>query len=191
MQPYAADFECQDAPHTPPEEWVRAKNFCITFDTNFGRYLPRGTIIDGSQKCRMGAFCTISKYSGEMSKKGLKTGQNAVNLFFSPHTYWKITIVAIFFKPSHFGTFKTLFSGLISTKLFKKRICTALKASILKIKECYKWYFLICVRAEKFLTPFWPVFKPFFNISPEIFAIVQKALIRHFRDPSIIVPLGK
>ena len=44
---------------------------------------------------------------------------------------------------------------------------------------------------KKKLTPFWPVFKPFFGISPEIFAIVQKALIRHFRDPSIIVPLGK
>ena len=34
-------------------------------------------------------------------------------------------------------------------------------------------------------------FKPFFGISPEIFAIVQKAPILHFRDPSIIVPLGK
>ena len=46
----------------------------ITFDTNFGRYLPRGTIIDGSRKCRIGAFCTIAKISGEMPKKGLKTG---------------------------------------------------------------------------------------------------------------------
>ena len=44
---------------------------------------------------------------------------------------------------------------------------------------------------KKTLTPFRPVFKPFFGISPEIFAIVQKAPILHFRDPSIIVPLGK
>ena len=29
--------------HTPPEEWVRAKKFFITFDTIFGGYLPRGT----------------------------------------------------------------------------------------------------------------------------------------------------
>ena len=67
--------------HTPPEGGVRTKKCYITFDTIFGRYLPRGTLIDGSQKCRMGAFCTIAKYSGEMSKKGLKTGQNGVNVF--------------------------------------------------------------------------------------------------------------
>ena len=54
----------------------------ITFDTNFGRFLPRGTIIDRSLKCRIGAFCTIAKISGEMLKKGLKTGQNVVKLFF-------------------------------------------------------------------------------------------------------------
>ena len=73
--------------HTPPKGGVRTKNFCITFDTIFGRYLPRGTNIGGSRKCRMGAFCTIAKNSGEMSKKGLKTGQNGVNFFFNPHTY--------------------------------------------------------------------------------------------------------
>ena len=32
-------------------------------------------------------------------------------------------------------------------------------------------------------TQFWPVFEPFFGISPEFFAIVQKAPILHFRDP--------
>ena len=48
-----------------------------------------------------------------------------------------------------------------------------------------------CVRAEKKLRPFWPVFRPFFDISPEYFAIVQKAPILHFWDPSINVPLGK
>ena len=58
----------------------------ITFDTNFGRYLPRGTIIDGSRKCRMGAFGTIAKISREMPKKGLKTGQNGVKFVFGPHT---------------------------------------------------------------------------------------------------------
>ena len=67
--------------HTPPEVGVRVRKFFITFDTIFGRYLPRGTIIDGSQKCRMGAFCTIAKNSGEMLKKRLKTGQNGVNFF--------------------------------------------------------------------------------------------------------------
>ena len=51
--------------------------------------------------------------------------------------------------------------------------------------------FNMCEGPKKNLTPFWPVFKPFFGISPEIFAIVQKAPILHFRDPSIIVPLGK
>ena len=64
--------------HTPPEVGVRARKFFITFDTNFGRYLPRGTIIYGSWKCRIGAFCTIAKKSGEMPKKGLKTGQKGV-----------------------------------------------------------------------------------------------------------------
>ena len=72
----------QAAVHTPPEGSVRAKKFFITFDTNFERYLPRGTIIDGSRKCRIGAFCTNAKISGEMPKKGLKTGQNCVNFFF-------------------------------------------------------------------------------------------------------------
>ena len=52
--------------HTPPEVWVRAKKNFITFDTNFGHYLPRGTKIDGSQKCRLGAFFTSAKNSGEM-----------------------------------------------------------------------------------------------------------------------------
>ena len=60
--------------HTPPEGGVRTKKFCITFDTIFGRYLPRGTKIGGSRKCRMGAFCTIAKNSCEILKKGLKTG---------------------------------------------------------------------------------------------------------------------
>ena len=72
--------------HTPPEERVRAKKKYITFDTNFGCYLPRGTMIDGSQKCRMGAFCTIAKISGEMPKKGLKTGRNGVKFFLGPYT---------------------------------------------------------------------------------------------------------
>ena len=83
--------------HTPPEGWVRAKKICITFDTNFSRYLPRGTIIDGSWKCRMGAFCTIAKISGEMPKKALKTGQNGVKNFLGPHTYWIITFLAFFY----------------------------------------------------------------------------------------------
>ena len=51
--------------------------------------------------------------------------------------------------------------------------------------------FNMCKGPKKNLTPFRPVFKPFFGISPEIFAIVQKAPILHFWDPSIIVPLGK
>ena len=78
----------------------------ITFYIIFGSYLPRGTLIDGSQKCRMGAFCTIAKYSGEMSKKGLKTGQNGVNFFVSPHTMLNNNISG---------------KELTSTKLFKKR----------------------------------------------------------------------
>ena len=41
------------------------------------------------------------------------------------------------------------------------------------------------------MTAFWPVFKPFFDISPEYFAIVQKAPILHFCEPSINVSLGK
>ena len=56
---------------------------------NVGRYLPRGTNIDGSWKCWMGAFCTSAKNSGEMTempKKGLKRGQNGVKKYFSPHT---------------------------------------------------------------------------------------------------------
>ena len=53
----------------------------ITFDTNFRRYLPGGTKIDGSQKRRIGAFCTIAKNSGEMPKKGFKTGQNGAKFF--------------------------------------------------------------------------------------------------------------
>ena len=60
--------------HTPPEGGVRTKKCYINFDTNFGCYLPRGTKIFGSRKCRIGAICTIAKNSGEMSKKGLKTG---------------------------------------------------------------------------------------------------------------------
>ena len=51
--------------------------------------------------------------------------------------------------------------------------------------------FNMCDGPKKNLTPFRLFFKPFFGISPEIFAIVQKALILHFQDPSIIVPLGK
>ena len=72
--------------HTPPEGSVRAKKKYINFETNFERYLPRGTIIDGSQKCRMGAFCTIAQISGEMPKKVLKTGRNGVKFFSGPLT---------------------------------------------------------------------------------------------------------
>merc|ERR1712218_578245 len=76
-------FDLQNPLHTPPEGGVRTKKCYITFDTIFGRYLPRGTIIDGSQKCRMGAFCTFAKNAGEMLKKGFKTGRNGVKFFFS------------------------------------------------------------------------------------------------------------
>ena len=48
-QAYCADI----AAHTPPEGGVRTKKCYMTFDTIFGHYLPRGTLIDGSQKCRM------------------------------------------------------------------------------------------------------------------------------------------
>ena len=80
--------------HSP---WRRCKDEKITFDTIFGCYLPRGTIIDGSQKCRIGAFWPIAKNSGEMLKKGLKTGRNGVNFFLRPHTCWIITFVAFFY----------------------------------------------------------------------------------------------
>ena len=43
---------------------------------------------------------------------------------------------------------------------------------------------------KKFLTPFWPVFKAFFGISPEIFAIVQKAPILHFFFFALTDPSG-
>ena len=76
--------KCKQTSHTPPEGWVRAKKFFITFDTNFERYLPRGTIIDGSRKCRIGAFCTIAKISREMSKKGLKNRPKWCQIFLWP-----------------------------------------------------------------------------------------------------------
>ena len=91
------DGHFKDLVHTPPEGWVRAKKKYITFDTNFGCYLPRGTINNGSRKCRIRAFCTIAKISGEMPKKGLKTGQNGVKFFFDPHTCWILTFVAFFY----------------------------------------------------------------------------------------------
>ena len=53
----------------------------ITFDIIFGSYLPRGTKIDGSRNCRMGAFYTIAKKSGEMSKNLPKIGENVANFF--------------------------------------------------------------------------------------------------------------
>ena len=108
--------------HTPPEVWVRARKNFITFDTNFGRYLPRGTIIDRSRKFRMGAFCTIEKNSGEKPKKDLKTGQNGVKFFFSPHTCWIITFVAIFY--FHYFSFWYLEDPVFWTnfhKIVKKR----------------------------------------------------------------------
>ena len=101
--------------HTPPEGGVRTKKCYITFDTIFGRYLPRGTIIDGSRKCRMGAFCTIAKNSGEMLKKGLKTGQNGVNIFFQPSHKLKNNICNIF-----------LFSRLILLVLYRSSFWTIL-----------------------------------------------------------------
>ena len=69
----------------------------ITFDTIVGRYLPRGTLTDGSRKCRMGAFCTIAKYSGEMLKKGLKTGQNGVKFFLGHSHMFSNNICGIFY----------------------------------------------------------------------------------------------
>ena len=74
--------------HTPPEGGVRTKKCYITFDTICGRYLPRGTLIDGSQKCRMGAFSTIAKYLGEMSKYWPKMGK-MWPIFFLALTYAK------------------------------------------------------------------------------------------------------
>ena len=83
--------------HTPPEGGVRTKKCYITFDTIFGRYLPRGTIIDGSRKCRMGAFCTIAKISGEMPKKGLKTRPKWYQIFLGPSHMFNNNIYGIFY----------------------------------------------------------------------------------------------
>ena len=64
----------------------------------FDSYLPRGTLIDGSQKCRMGAFCTIAKNSGEMLKKRLKNRPKwCQNFFFGPQACWIITFVTFFY----------------------------------------------------------------------------------------------
>merc|ERR1712218_307120 len=93
---HAGCRDCCNLSHTPPEGSVRAKKKYITFDTNFGLYLPRGTMIDGSRKCRMGAFCTIAKISGEMPKKGLKTGQNGVNFLGGPSPMLNKNICGIF-----------------------------------------------------------------------------------------------
>ena len=81
---------------TPPEGGVRAKKFFITFDTNFGHYLPRGTKFDGSQKCRIGAFCTIAKNSGEMPKKRLKNRPKWCQIFFEPSHMLKNNICGNF-----------------------------------------------------------------------------------------------
>ena len=56
--------------HTPPEGSVRAKKKYITFDTNFGHYLPRGTML-----------------SGEMPKKDLKTGLFRT-FYFQYFSFW-------------------------------------------------------------------------------------------------------
>ena len=76
--------------HSP---WRRCKDQKILH--NF--WHSRGTKIDGSWKCRMGAFCTIATNLGEMSKKGLKTGKNGVKFFFRPHTSWLIAFVTFFY----------------------------------------------------------------------------------------------
>ena len=52
--------------HTSFEESSRAKKFYITFDLIFWCYLPSRSIFRGSQKWRMGKFCTIVKISGEI-----------------------------------------------------------------------------------------------------------------------------
>ena len=77
----SVQWPLDSTPHTPPEGDVRTKKCYITFDTNSGRYLQRGTKIYGSRECWIGAFCTIAKNSGEMPQKGLKTGQNGVKFF--------------------------------------------------------------------------------------------------------------
>ena len=44
---------------------------------------------------------------------------------------------------------------------------------------------------EKNMNPIFAFFGSFFHISPDFFAIVQKAPIPHFRDSLIYFPLGK
>ena len=124
--------------HTPPEEWVRAKKFCITFDTNFSRYLPRGTIIDGSRKCRIGAFCTIAKISGEMPKKGLKTGQNGVKFFWGPSHMLNNNICSNFLISIFF--ILVLIRPVFRTNFHKIVLKKAPKWKMLKIKKCHKCY---------------------------------------------------
>ena len=45
----------------------------------------------------MGAFCTIAKISGEMPKKGLKTGKNGIKFFLGPSHMLNNNIGDIFF----------------------------------------------------------------------------------------------
>ena len=116
-----------------------------------------------------------------------------VSIFFQPSHILNNNICNIFlnFKIDRFSALQIFFFNNFVEISPENRVLKVPKMRRLKNKNCHNCYYSICVRAEKKLTPFWPVFKPFFNISPEYFAIVQKAPILHFWDPSIIVPLGK
>ena len=75
--------------HTPREGGVRTKKFCITFDTIFGRYLPRHQEeqkLVGPGNVGWGLFAKLQKFQVKCRKKALKRAKMVSNFFLGPHT---------------------------------------------------------------------------------------------------------
>ena len=133
--------------HTPPEGWVRAKKKYITFDTNFGRYLPRGTIIDGSLKCRIRAFCTIAKISGEIPKKIW----HHFGLFLSLFLAFHLKFLQLCKKPPSYisGTHQSLFPLVNNGQNWCQKLCTFFSPLLILQGVC-----VLCLKCKSALGTF-------------------------------------
>ena len=140
----------------------------------FWQYLPRGTKICGTQK--------LQKIQVKCWKKVQKESKMVSTIFQPLHMltnnicnifqFSRFILLAVLYALQILFFLTILWKLVLLTGSYKNQNKKALKIKIASL--------VIVWGRKKKLTLFWAVFEPFFGISPDFFAIVQKAPILHF-----------
>ena len=124
-----------------------------------------------------------------MAKKGLKM----VEIFWEASHLINNNIFNIFcFSTFSLGYFLDLVFGAIFLKFIQNaRLVKYPREKVEKQKMLKMLLLIICEPPQKNFNHFLAIFGHFYPISLEKVAVEQNSPCQHFRDPQILVPLGK